>query len=124
MNKNIMSRIKFALFSMLLLVGCAGTMRECSSCTAQSLGADWVIVQVDMTGKAFRCWKLEGASVANEERSDGIWWQSPEGHLVHISGLYNRVQVSGGDWDSAYRELGLSEQTCRAISQRVQALNE
>ncbi len=98
--------------SYLLLAGltaCAGMQRECAGCSAERFGADWIVVQHRADGGLIRCWKLKSTSIDNEEHSDGIWWQSPEGHLVHISGWYNRVQVTGGDWATAARQLGLSQ---------------
>lgn len=100
------------LVSYLLLAGltaCAGMQRDCSGCAAENFGADWIVVQHRADGGILRCWRLTGTAITNEEHSDGIWWKSPEGHLVHISGWYNRVQVSEGDWTSAARQLGLSD---------------
>ena len=108
-------RSKTVLFA-LLIVGCAGMERDCSSCNASSFGSDWVVVQLDLNGRPFRCWALRGTSITNETNSDGIYWQSPEGNLIHISGLYNRVQVVGRNWEAAYRELGLTEGSCREVA--------
>lgn len=44
--------------------------------------------------------------------TDGIFWQSPDGHLVHISGWYNRVQVQNGDFEGAARQLGIDLASC------------
>ena len=117
MNKSV----KFSFFFLFLAAfsGCAGIQRGCSSVGASSFGADWVIVQMDDRGVPYRCWTLEDTSVTNEEDSDGIYWLSPNGHLVHISGHYNRVQVEGGRWDEAYRELGLTANLCRDIQSRI-----
>jgi len=109
-------------FLVLLLCSCAGISRKCSSWCADTTGADWIVVQMDMNGHAFRCWELEDVSIANEESSDGIYWKSDEGHLVHISGLYNRVQVKGGHWEDGYRELGLTRDACRTIRERQDLL--
>lgn len=112
-------RLKTVLL-VVFLVGCAGMQRDCAGCNAGAFGADWVVVQMDMNGRPFRCWTLRNTSISNEEHSDGIWWQSPNGNLVHISGLYNRVQVSNGNWSAAYQEVGLTENSCRDVSTRVQ----
>jgi hypothetical protein len=104
----------------LLLIGCAGTYRDCSSGCAGEFGADWVIVQVATDGQPFRCWDLHNVAVTNESNTDGIYWQDSHGNLVHISGFYNRVQVTGGHWNEAFDQLGLTRETCTAIrSQRV-----
>jgi hypothetical protein len=102
----------------LLLAGCAGMDRGCSSCTAEQFGADWVVVQIDALGRPFRCWALEDKSIANELHSDGVYWVDPHGNLVHISGHYNRVQVINHHWDEAYAEVGLTKQTCKEIQAR------
>ncbi len=113
----MMKRNIFVAFA-LLFAGCAGWGRSCQSCQAESFGADWVVVQTDLSGKPFRCWELNGVSITNEDKSDGIYWKSPSGHLVHISGFYNRVQVAGGDWEGALGELGLTKKTCAEIRSR------
>lgn len=101
----------------LLLVGCVGLEKNCASSFAGSLGADWVVVQFDMTGRPFLCWELRQASVGNEEQSDGIFWQdTATGNLVHISGLYNRVQVMNGKWDEAFASIGLTRDECGVLN--------
>lgn len=97
----------------LLLVGCAGMERECSSCGAQNFGADWIVVQYRNDGVPVVCWQLRETSVTNEEHSDGIYWKAPEGHLVHISGWYNRVQVDHGDYAGAAKSLGIDLASCK-----------
>ncbi|MCX6714568.1 MAG: hypothetical protein NTX72_02010 [Candidatus Uhrbacteria bacterium] len=101
---------------MLVMVGCAGMGRSCASCNAESFGADWVVIQMDMNGKPYRCWELHGASIDNEPHSDGIYWKDPQGgNLMHLSGHYNRVQVENGDWKRGFSELGLSPDSCTQI---------
>lgn len=100
------------LCTVVLLAGCAGFNRSCSSFNADAFGADWIVVKKDMTGRTFECWKLTNTSVANEESSDGIHWKSPGGHLVHVSGWYDRVQVANGDFANAGAELGVDSNRC------------
>jgi hypothetical protein len=107
--------IVLACIAIYITVSWEGVSRDCSGCWAERTGADWVIVQLDLNGRPFRCWELEGAAITNEERSDGIWWEDEHGNLVHISGLYNRVQVRGDNWDEAFASLGLTRGVCRAI---------
>ena len=95
-----------------LLSSCAGWERGCASGCAKDFGADWVIVQFDAAGTPFGCWILRDKSVSNEPASDGVYWVSNTGHLVHISGFYNRVQVTGAQWQSAFAELGITRQEC------------
>lgn len=111
-------RLLQILFYAVFLVGCAGVNRWCSSCSASALGADWVVVKNDLNGKPFRCWTLTGTSVTSETQSDGIYWKSPDGHLVHIAGNYDYVQVVNGEWDKALGELGLTKELCRSLQER------
>lgn len=98
----------------LLLAGCAGLNRGCSVFGAENFGADWVVVQYDMQGHPYNCWKLENVSITNESGSDGIYWaEGTLGHLVHISGWYNRVQVHGGDYAGAAQLIGVDIRQCR-----------
>ncbi len=103
---------------LVLFAGCAGTARSCSSCSADNFGADWVVVQYDFQGRPFRCWALQNQSITNEPQSDGIYWLSDHGNLVHISGLYNRVQVENSRWDEAFAEVGLTQDTCEQLQHR------
>lgn len=105
----------FSLSLALVLFGCAGAGRSCSSCSAQNFGADWIVVQMDMNGNPYRCWELPETSVSNEAQSDGIYWKEGAGNLVHLSGHYNRVQVERGDWDRGFAELGLTREVCRQV---------
>ena len=95
----------------LLLAGCAGTSRGCASCNAENFGADWIVVQYRMDGSPVNCWQLRSTSIVNEPHSDGIYWQTPNGHLVHVSGWYNRVQVIGS-FESAAKEVGVDLASC------------
>lgn len=114
--KNTISRY-WLLFG--LIMGCAGIQRDCSSCWASSTGADWVVVQMDLNGRPFRCWELRNVSIENEPQSDGIYWLDEHSNLVHISGLYNRVQVDGNNWNQAYRAMGLTQESCRAVREHM-----
>lgn len=105
---------------LLVFVGCAGMGRSCASCSAESFGADWVVVQMNAHGRPFRCWSLHGVSISNEEHSDGIYWREPSGNLVHVSNMYNRVQVVDGQWGRAYAELGVTRDRCNEIAAAVE----
>lgn len=97
----------------LVLGGCAGFQRGCSSWNAEQFGSDWIVVQNDYTMTPKRCWRLTSTSIKNEEKSDGVYWlDAKSGHLVHISGWYNRVQVERGAWDSAAKSLGIDLARC------------
>jgi len=76
--------------------------RSCSSSIASEFGSDWIVVQYDMDMQPKNCWKLVNTSITNETSSDGIYWlDNGSGHLVHISGWYNRVQVKNSDFEAA-----------------------
>ena len=94
----------------LLLTGCAGMSRDCSSCNASNFGGD---VQYRFDGSPINCWKLRATPITNETQSDGIYWQDRGGHLVHIAGWHNRVQVQGERWEEASATLGVEEPRCR-----------
>lgn len=108
--KNIGQR--WRALCLIFLAGCAGMERDCSSCSAQAYGANWLIVQYNYNGEAIQCWKLMNTSVSNEEHSDGIYWKSPGGHLVHLSGWYNRVQINGTDFESAAKDMHVDLTKC------------
>ncbi len=98
----------------LFLFGCAGQQRGCASGIAQTFGGDWVVAQYRADGTPFNCWALKNTSIANEEHSDGVYWlDSSNGHLVHLSGWYNRVQVSGNDYASAAKLVGVEYSLCK-----------
>lgn len=104
---------------------CAGANRNCTSSFASAAGADWIVVQYDLTGIPIMCWRLPNTSIANESQSDGIYWQDAAGNIVHISGLYNRVMVRNGKWSEAYRVIGVSEERCRdAARERLHWMDE
>ena len=104
---------KLVFFPLLLLVtACAGFERSCSSQMATSFGSDWIVLQYGFDGTPINCWKLNDTSIANEEHTDGIYWKDPAGHLVHVSGWYNRVQVSSHDFDGAAKAIGVEMSGC------------
>lgn len=100
------------LLVLVLVSACVGVERGCSSCMARNMGSDWIVVQYRLDGSPLNCWRLENAWVANEAASDGIFWRSPEGHLVHLAGHYNCVQVTRGDFVEAAKELGIDPALC------------
>lgn len=92
----------------LLSSGCAGLSRGCASCNAETFGSDWIVVQYNAYGEPMNAWKLEDVSISNEDKSDGIYWKDTNtGHLVHISGWYNRIQVNGRKFDEAASLVGI-----------------
>lgn len=106
-----MKRIVNVTLALLFIGACSGTARDCSSCAASEFGADWIIVQYTNDGHPINCWQLHDEAVSNEEHTDGIFWKS-EGHLVHISGWYNRVQVDDGNYKGAAKLLDVDLARC------------
>lgn len=105
------------LLFLLLLSGCQGSCAEQAWKEVRGAAeANWIIVQYDAMGVPMACWKLRDSAVSNEPNSDGIYWLTLDGHLVHISGHYNRIQVEGYEaWDSAYAELGITAEECETM---------
>jgi hypothetical protein len=110
---NTLKNKNFLVVLLLAIGSCTGMQRSCAACNAERFGADWVIVQYRNDGKPLGCWKLRDTSVTNEDHSDGIYWKDGAGHLVHISGWYNRVQVTGGDYAGAAASIGVAEAECK-----------
>ncbi len=102
------------ILPLLLIVGCAGQQRSCASGIATTFGGDWVIVQYKADGNPMNCWMLKNTSVSNEQGTDGIYWlDNTSGHLVHISGWYNRIQVTNNDYHGAALLTGVEFDRCR-----------
>jgi len=94
-----------------LLAGCAGWQKECTQIGAKNFGANWIVVQFDQSGRPFHCWKLRGVSVTSEQGGN-VDWQTSDGHLVHLTGWENRVQVRGSDFESAAKLVGVDANLC------------
>ena len=96
-----------------LLVGCAGFDTWSASLNASTVGADWIVVQYRLDGMPINCWAMESTAIFNEASSDGIYWKDPRlGHLVHISGWYNRVQVENKKFEEAAKQVGVELSAC------------
>jgi len=81
---------------------------------ASTAGSDWIVVQYGNDGKPFNCWQLRGVAVDNETNSDGIYWvDSTTGHLIHISGWYNRIQISHNDFQRGSTLVGVNLDSCK-----------
>lgn len=108
MFKRLMVVIPF-----IMLIGCASLGRQCSGCMAEGFGADWIVITRNMTGDITSCWQLKNTSVDNEHGSDGVWWKDCSyGHLIHISGWYERVQVEKDDFKTAAKQLNVELDRC------------
>ncbi|MFC1640879.1 hypothetical protein ACFL2D_02385 [Patescibacteria group bacterium] len=90
------------------------------SCCATGFGSDWVVVELTEAGAIpYRCWELRGVSITNEQNSDGIYWlDKKSNNLIHASGSYDYVQVQGGDWDDAFANINMTQETCKIIRER------
>jgi hypothetical protein len=107
----------------LLLTGCASLERGCSDFGADNFGANWVVVQYDYHMQPANCWLVKEQSITNEHGSDGIYWVSNSGNLIHLSGWYNRVQVVGS-WETAANELGIDLSRCVSGQYRAKITQE
>lgn len=86
---------------LLALIGPKGCERRVASWKAEAYGSDWLVVQYAYDGSTIASWKLRDKSVGNEEGSDGIFFRTNKGHIIHLSGHYVYVQIQDGDWESA-----------------------
>jgi hypothetical protein len=110
----ISSRLKVAVLT-LFMTGCAGLDRGISSCSATQFGSNWIVVELtEAGGKPYRCWELNDVALSSETQSDGIFWKDAHG-LVHVSGSYDYIQVTGGDWDEAFKYVNLTRAACKVI---------
>lgn len=110
--------MKKLLLLVLFLTGCAAISRDCTSCWAEGVGSEWLVVQLSATsGEPVRCWKLEGkTSITSESRSDGIYWKDLDsGNMIHIAGFYNYIQVKNSAWEPAFKQLGITQEQCQAL---------
>lgn len=96
----------------LTLTGCAGFNKSCAQFNAGSFGSDWIVAQYRADGTAFHCWTIRNASVGDSQGGNIDWQDPTNGHLVHITGWENRVQVVGGDFETAARLLGVEASKC------------
>jgi hypothetical protein len=69
-------------------------------------------VQYAYDGRPFHCWKLRDVAVDSSVGGNVNWQDSENGHLVHLTGWENRVQVVGGDFDGAARLVGVEASKC------------
>lgn len=96
-----------------LFLSCAGWGRQCSSYNAERFGSDWIVLQYGFDGRPINCWVLKETSMDNEAHSDGIYWKDADtGHLVHVAGWYNRIQIEKGGKESAAKLLGIDLTQC------------
>lgn len=107
--------IKKTLMGLMLLTvaSCDGFARGCSSEMAENFGADWIVAQRKYDGSVLHCWRLKDVSITNEPGSDGIYWQGADGNLIHISGWYDRVQISGEKWVAGAASIGVALTECQ-----------
>lgn len=100
-----------ALILLCLTLGC--TPASCQSfrmgCTNE-FGADWLLVQTGMDGKPIACWKLKNKPL--DGAAVDVRWIADSGHIVYLHGWHNVVQVTGGDYAGAAKELGIDLTKC------------
>lgn len=60
-----------------------------------------IFMEIHLTHRNYKARVLQSSS-------DGIYWKDTKtGHLVHISGWYNRVQVENGRFEEACELTGV-----------------
>ena len=100
------------LMLVVFTAGCAGLQKDCAQVGAGTFGSDWIVVQYAMDGHPFHCWKLRDTVVENSEGGNVDWQDRTNGHLVHLTGWENRVQVVGGDFAGAATIVGVDDAKC------------
>ena len=65
-------------------------------------------MQYAQDGSIINSWDLDDKSVGSEEGSDGIYFTSNSGNVIHLSGHYAYVQVIENRWTEAKKECGVS----------------
>jgi hypothetical protein len=96
-----------------MFIGCAGFQCNENFGNTLFLSADWIVLQYGYNGDPINCWELKDTAITNEEKTDGIYWREPSGHMIHISGWYNRVQVTNNDWKGAALAVGVDDARCK-----------
>lgn len=100
-----------AILLVLLTTACAGTQKQCAAYKASRFGADWIVVQYTQDGRPFHCWKLTGVAL-DSGTGGNVDWKDPGGHMMHITGWENRVQVVDRDFAGAARLVGVDASRC------------
>lgn len=107
-----MKRVLWIVVACVLTAGCAGMQKSCAQFSNSTSGSDWIVVQYAGDGRAFHCWKLRWAVVESTQGGNVDWQDRQSGHLVHLTGWENRVQVGGGDFAGAAKLLGVDAGQC------------
>jgi hypothetical protein len=76
----------------LICMGPAGLKTSVAGWQASAYGSDWMVIQYAQSGCIIANWELENEAVQNEGESDGIYFVTEEGPVVHLSGHYTYVQ--------------------------------
>ena len=97
-NEVKITLIMFAVIALLVISGVvvcygpAGIKTKFLSWNASAYGSDWLVVQYAQNGCVITSWELEDEAIRNEKDSDGIYFVTEEGPVVHLSGHYIYVQ--------------------------------
>lgn len=73
-------------------MGPAGVKTSLSGWYASGYGSDWLVVQYAQSGCVIHSWDLQSEAIKNEGSSDGIYFVTEEGPVVHLSGHYTYIQ--------------------------------
>ncbi len=98
MSETKASLVGSAIFILVIIVGIivcygpAGIKTGVYGWKASAYGSDWLVVQYAQSGCVITSWELENEAVQNESSSDGIYFVTEKGPVVHLSGHYTFVQ--------------------------------
>ena len=84
--------LALVISGVLMCAGPAGLKTGLSSWQASAYGSDWLVVQYAQSGCTIATWELRDEAIKNEGDSDGIYFVSEGGAVVHLSGHYVYVQ--------------------------------
>lgn len=102
----LVSMVLLFLMGVVACMGPAGLKTQMSGWSASAYGSDWLVVQYAQSGCVISSWELKDEAIQNETSSDGIFFVSEDGSVVHLSGHYVYVQSPGVKTEEALRGLG------------------
>ncbi len=79
----------------------------------------YLLVQHAQDGRPFRCIELRGVNLRQDAHGPLAYWTDDRGNEFFVATPYSAVAVHAGDWSRAFRSLGVTQQACDEIQQRV-----
>jgi hypothetical protein len=81
------------ILMIVLLVGPIRLANNFRSWKATAYGSEWLVIQYTSQGDVNMFWDLKSpSSVCSESHSDGIYFTTTEGTIVHLSNFYIYAQ--------------------------------